>query len=108
MNTFNTIFLQSQGQGAGYIQILFFAGIFVIFYFFMIRPQQKKQKAQKKFIEEIKKGDKVVTIGGIFGKVVALDEQTVTLEVDRSTKITFQKTAVSLEASKAIAEGKKN
>ena len=107
MNTFSTILLQSQGQGAGYIQILFFAGIFVIFYFFMIRPQQKKQKAQKKFIEEIKKGDKVVTIGGILGKVAALDEQTVTLEVDRSTKITFQKTAVSLEASKGLSDGKK-
>ena len=87
-------------QGGGYGQILFFVGIAVVFYFFMIRPQQKNQKEQKKFLEEIKKGDSVVTIGGIHGKVYSLDDNTVTLEVDKSTKMVFEKSSVSLEASR--------
>ena len=87
-------------QGGGYMQIVFFVGIAVVFYFFMIRPQQKKQKDQKKFQEEIKKGDSVVTIGGIHGKVAAIDDNTVTLDVDRGNKITFERSSISLEASK--------
>ena len=92
----------SQGQqGSGYFQIIFFVGIALVFYFFMIRPQQKKQKEQKKFIEEIKKGDQVVTIGGIHGKVYAIDDATVVLDIDsKGTKVTFEKSAISLEASK--------
>lgn len=73
-----------------------------MFYFFMIRPQQKKQKEQKKFIEEIKRGDNVVTIGGIHGKVMSTDETTVVLEVDKGVKLTFQKSSISLEASKPV------
>lgn len=88
-----------QGGGGGYMQILFFVGIALVFYFFMIRPQQKKQKAQKQFIEEIKKGDQVVTIGGMHGKVYAINDNSVVLDVDKGTKLTFQKTAISLEAS---------
>lgn len=84
--------------------LILFGGIAIVFYFFMIRPQQKKQKDQKKFINEIKKGDSVVTIGGLHGKVYALDEETVTVEVDKSTKIKFERTAISLEASKRVAD----
>ena len=97
----NSILLQAgNGFGGGSFQILFFVAIAAIFYFFMIRPQQKKQKDQKKFIEEVKKGDEVVTIGGMHGKVISVDDITITLEVDRGTKITFEKSSVSLEASK--------
>lgn len=99
------IFLQSQPQGGGWVsQLLLFGGIAVVFYFFMIRPQQKKQKDQKNFINEIKKGDSIVTIGGIHGKVYAQDDETVTLEVDKSTKMTFEKSAISLDASKKKAD----
>ncbi|MEO1052907.1 MAG: preprotein translocase subunit YajC [Bacteroidota bacterium] len=98
---FETILLQGTGGGGGSTGMLFlFGGMFIIFYFFMIRPQQKKQKEQKKFAEEIKKGDEVVTIGGMHGKVFAVDDATVTLEIDKSTKVKFQKSAISLEASK--------
>ncbi len=97
----NSILLQAgNGSGGGSFQILFFVAIAAIFYFFMIRPQQKKQKDQKKFIEEVKKGDEVVTIGGMHGKVISVDDITITLEVDRGTRITFEKSSVSLEASK--------
>ena len=97
----NSILLQaSNGSGGGSFQILFFVAIAAIFYFFMIRPQQKKQKDQKKFIQEVKKGDQVVTVGGIHGKVISVDDMTIILEVDRGAKITFEKSSVSLEASK--------
>ncbi len=85
--------------GMGYQNIIFFVGIAVVFYFFMIRPQQKKTKDQKKFLEEIKKGDAVVTIGGLHGKVHALDDNTITLDVDKGTKMVFERSSISLEAS---------
>lgn len=98
------VLLQAQGGGnAMWGNILLFGGIILIFYFFMIRPQQKKQKDQKKFLEEIKKGQKVITVGGIHGKIVALEGDSVTLEVDRGTKITFEKSSISLEASKKVS-----
>ncbi|MBO3700373.1 preprotein translocase subunit YajC [Roseivirga sp. E12] len=96
-----TILAQAEPQGSGWMsQLLLFGGIALVFYFFMIRPQQKKQKDQKKFINEIKKGDSVVTIGGVHGKVYAHDDDTITVEVDKSTKIKFERSAISLEASK--------
>ncbi len=87
-------------QGGGNFQIILFVGMAAVVYFFMIRPQQKKQKEQKKFIEEIKKGDNVVTIGGLHGKVYAVDDATITLDVDKGTKLVFEKSSISLEASK--------
>ncbi|GJM62163.1 hypothetical protein PEDI_27150 [Persicobacter diffluens] len=81
-------------------QILMFAAIGFVFYFFMIRPQQKKQKDQQKFMDDIKKGDEVVTIGGMHGKVSEISGNTVVLDVDRGTKIKFEKSAISLENSK--------
>lgn len=100
------ILLQAETpQGGGWIQqLVLFGGIALVFYFFMIRPQQKKQKDQKKFINEIQKGDAVVTIGGMHGKVFALSDETVTVEVDKGTKITFEKSSISLEASKKLNE----
>jgi preprotein translocase subunit YajC len=101
-----TILLQAQGMGGSLPQIAFFAVIIVIFYFFMIRPQQKKAKDAKKFVEEIKKGDYVVTIGGAHGTVAELEGDTFILEVEKGGRIRFNKTAVSLEATK-IANSKK-
>lgn len=93
------ILLQANPQGGGYTQILFFVGIAVVFYFFMIRPQQKKQKDQKKFTAEMKKGDDVVTVGGMHGKIYAMDETTVTLDVDKGSKIKFERSSVSMEST---------
>lgn len=94
-----TLLLQA-GEGGGISSLILFGGMAIVFYFFMIRPQQKKQKDQKKFIEEIKRGDNVVTVGGIHGKVMSTDDTSVVLEVDKGVKLTVQKTAISLEASK--------
>jgi preprotein translocase subunit YajC len=95
-----TILLQAQGQQSSYFQFLFFGAIILIFYFFMIRPQQKKAKDQKKFIEDIKKGDYVVTIGGAHGHVAEMEGDTFILEVEKGGRIRFNKSAISLEATK--------
>lgn len=76
--------------------------IIVVFYFFMIRPQMKKAKDQKKFIEELKKGDKVITSAGIHGKIVDMNDTSFLIEVESGTKIRFDKSAISLDASKAM------
>ncbi len=97
-----SLLLQAQAQPTGlaaYSQFILMGGILVVMYFFMIRPQQKKQKDQKTFIESIKKGDSVVTIGGLHGKIVSVDATTVTIDVDRGVKLTFEKTAISRDAS---------
>jgi preprotein translocase subunit YajC len=94
------ILLQAQQQSVSF-QLLFFGAIILIFYFFMIRPQQKKAKDQKKFIDEVKKGDYVVTIGGAHGYVAETEGDTFILEVEKGGRIRFNKTAISLEATKA-------
>ncbi len=78
----------------------------VIFYFFMIRPQQKKAKDAKKFIEEIKKGDLVVTIGGAHGRVAEIEGDTFILEFERGARIKFSTSAVSSDSTKAANSGK--
>lgn len=75
--------------------------IIVIFYFFMIRPQMKKQKDLRKFRESIQKGDKVVTTGGIYGKVVEIKENAVILQVDKEVNIKVDKVAVLKDISDA-------
>lgn len=101
----NFILLQATtGQGGWMGNLILIGGIVIIFYFFMVRPQQKKAKDQKSFAESMKKGDNVVTIGGMHGKVSAIEGEVVVLDVDRGTKLTFDKSAISLEASKKLSK----
>jgi len=86
---------QPGGSQAMIYQVVMWVGIIGVFYFFMIRPQQKKAKEQKELLAGIKKGDEVVTIGGMHGKVYQVDDTTVTLDLDKGVKITFDKSAVS-------------
>ena len=79
-------------DGAG--SLIMLVMILVVFYFFMIRPQMKKQKELKKFRENPKVGDKVVTIGGVLGKILELAETTVLISSD-GTKIRFDKSAIA-------------
>ncbi|PZX59723.1 preprotein translocase subunit YajC [Algoriphagus ratkowskyi] len=97
----STVLAQAAAGGSGILgQVFLFGSIILIMYFFMIRPQQKKQKESKKFIEEIKRGDEVVTIGGLHGKVSSVEGDKVILELDRSFKVTVEKSAISLDFSK--------
>ncbi len=101
------VLAQAAAGGSGILgQVFLFGSIILIMYFFMIRPQQKKQKDSKKFIEEIKKGDDVVTIGGLHGKVYQVDSDTVILELDRGLKVKVEKSAISLDFSKKPATTK--
>jgi len=96
-----SILLQATNGGSGFNpgSLLLFGGIIVVFYFFMIRPQQKKQKDQKKFIGDIKKGDHIVTLGGIHGKIVDLNDDVMTLEVEKGGRMKIEKSSITLEAS---------
>jgi preprotein translocase subunit YajC len=98
-----TILLQAAAGGLGSMGSLIpMVLIIVVFYFFMIRPQMKKQKDQKKYVDELKKGDKVVTSAGIHGKIAEIGDTTFTVEVDNGVKIRFDKSSISLDASKAL------
>lgn len=97
-----TILLQAAGGLGGFGQLLPIVLIIVVFYFFMIRPQVKKQKDQKKYVDELKKGDKVITTAGIHGKIADMNDTTFLIEVDNGVKIRFDKSAISLEASKVL------
>ncbi|NTV06575.1 MAG: preprotein translocase subunit YajC [Chlorobiaceae bacterium] len=86
-----------QTQPNPLIQIVPLILIFVVFYFFMIRPQQKKQKDREKVLDSLKRGDKVVTIGGAHGTVAGIDteKKTVLVQVSETTKIKFDRTAIA-------------
>ena len=95
METLFVLLQKPAAQGANPLMtILMFALIIVVFYFFMIRPQMKRQKELRKFRESLKKGDKVVTTGGIYGKVANINENIVILQVDENTKLTVEKSSV--------------
>ena len=92
------IFAQSQPvQGSGILSFLPFLLIMVILYFFMLRPQAKKQKEKEEMINNLNKGDKVITMGGIIGTVSGFKEKgkIITLKVDNSTTLTFNKSAIA-------------
>jgi preprotein translocase subunit YajC len=89
-------------QNNNTIQILFLLGFIVISFFFFILPTQRKQKKQKDFLNQMKKGDKVVTIGGLHGKITEIDTKTVTLEVDKGFRLVFDKSSISYEATTAL------
>ncbi|WP_373274999.1 preprotein translocase subunit YajC [Parapedobacter tibetensis] len=95
-----TILLQTGGAGGimGFLPMIL---IIVVFYFFMIRPQMKKAKDHKKYIEELKVNDKIVTSAGIHGRIVETSETTFLVDVGGGIKIRFDKTAIALDASKA-------
>lgn len=84
-------------------QFLPFILIFVVMYFFMLRPQMQKAKKEKKFAEELKKGDKLVTKSGLHGKVFDFSEKNNAVIIETgSGKLTFDKSAISLEMSQKI------
>ena len=81
-------------QGSGWSMWIMMLLIFVVMWFFMIRPQRKQQKELQAFRDSLKKGDKVVTIGGIYGTVCELKEESVLIEVDNNVKIRVSKQAL--------------
>ncbi len=76
--------------------------IIVVFYLFFIRPQMKRSKDQKKFRENLQKGQKVITIGGIHGRIVEIQDTTVTIEVENQVRLKVEKSAIALDNTQTI------
>lgn len=97
------LFLQAGGGQPFNPMMIILLAMFGVMYFFMIRPQQKKQKEQKSFIEDLAKGDRVVTMGGIHGKIIQVSEDsgTILMEVSEGTKLKVDKSVISMEYTQA-------
>ena len=93
----------SQG-GGGWSMLIFFLAIILIFYFFMIRPQQKRQKKEKEAREALQKGDKVVTIGGLHGKIVEKRDHTFVISIAPDTNIEVEQSAINITGVDAKKE----
>ncbi len=105
-NLLSILLMASQGgagaQQNGWYSFLPLLLIIVVFYFFFIRPQMKRSKEQKKFKESLQKGQKIITIGGIHGRIVEIQDTTVTIEVENSVRLRVEKTAVAMDTTQTI------
>lgn len=86
---------QGGGGGSMVSTLIMFGAIFAIFYFMIIRPQQKRAKEREKMLSNIQKGDKVVTSSGIHGTVIGLEDKTYLIQVSDNVKIKFEKSAIA-------------
>jgi preprotein translocase subunit YajC len=97
------------GAGAGgsmFSTLIMFALIIGIFYFMILRPQQKRQKERQKLLDALKKGDKIVTAGGLHGTIAGLDEKTVLLQVADNVKMKFDRSAIGSVITEGVPETK--
>jgi preprotein translocase subunit YajC len=105
MHLINILLMAPQGQGGSqstWWSLLPLLLIIVVFYLFFIRPQMKRSKDQKKFRESLQKGQKVITIGGIHGRIVEIQDTTVTIEVENQVRLKVEKSAIALDTSQTI------
>jgi preprotein translocase subunit YajC len=107
MNQFIIAMAPQAGGNAGggmASTLIMFALIFVIFYFMIMRPQQKRTKERQALLESLKKGDKIITSGGLHGKIVNVDEKTVLLEVGDNLKLKFERSAINIVVQQGAGE----
>ncbi|NND72003.1 MAG: preprotein translocase subunit YajC [Rhodothermales bacterium] len=106
----NTVLLLVQPSGEANPLTMFgpLILIFIVFYFFIIRPQKKKEDDRKKMIEAVKKGDSVVTIGGIHGRVLKVEDTRVLVEIDSNVKVKVEKSAISGLTNKSASKSSTN
>ena len=90
------ILLNAQTGDSGLTTLIFFGLIFFIMYFFMIRPQVKKQKKENVFRDALKKGQKIITIGGIHGKIIEISQNTLVIGLVDGNKLKIEKSSVSM------------
>jgi len=86
-----------EGGGFDWTIIIFLVLIFAIFYFLLIRPQRKRQKQQRELIEELKRGDKVITAGGIYGVIESVSEDSIIIKVESGTTMRVAKSSVAIK-----------
>jgi len=92
---------KQEASGGGMSFMFMMALVFVVMYFFMIRPQQKRQKELRKFRESLQKGDKVVTSGGIYGTIIEIKDHYILVEVDQNVRMRFDKSCILKDMSDA-------
>jgi preprotein translocase subunit YajC len=108
MNLASIILMAQPGGGASgsgsssWYSFLPLILIVVVFYLFFIRPQMKRSKDQKKFRESLDKGQKIITIGGIHGRIVEMQETTVTIEVEGQVRLRVEKSAIAIDNTQTI------
>ena len=98
MNILHIIAMQPQGGSGGgsiFSALVPILLVFLIFYFMILRPQQKKQKEREKLLSSVEKGDKVVTVGGMHGTVIGIEEKTVLVQIADDVKVKFERSAIS-------------
>ncbi len=100
------VLAQAAGASTSIINILLFASIFVVFYFFIIRPQSKRAKDQQSFLDNLETGERVITTGGIYGKVTNIEGDLIVLEVAAGTRIRVAKSSISMEMTKSLSQTK--
>ncbi|WP_338793408.1 preprotein translocase subunit YajC [Bernardetia sp. Wsw4-3y2] len=98
--------VQMPTGGMDIANILMIVGMVAVFYFFLLRPQQQQRKKQKTFLESLAREMKIVTTGGLHGKIIDVSEATVTVEIDKGVRIKLDKTAIAYESG-VVAETKK-
>jgi preprotein translocase subunit YajC len=96
------VLLLQAGGGGGMINLVFFGAMILIFWLFLIRPQSKRQREQKIFMENLQKGDDVVTASGILGRINKIEDDIVTLEVGTKLYLRITKNSISKELSEAV------
>ena len=109
MNLLHILLMAPQtdgGEGGGLMSFLPLILIILVFYLFFIRPQMKKSKDQKKFREELKKGQKIVTIGGIHGKIVEMGETTIVIEIEGQNRLKIEKSAIAMNKEGQLQNAK--
>ncbi len=89
------LFLMGSPDDAGWMNLIFLGAIFLIFYFFIIRPQSQRQKEIQKKVDNLKKGDKIVTSGGMIAQVTTIDDDTVLAQIDSGVKARFKKNSIT-------------
>ena len=106
MNLMNVL-LMMPGSGTGgasnWSSLIMIGAVFVVMYFFMIRPQTKKAKDQKTFLTNLQKGDKIITVAGIHGRILKVNENgTLEVEIDTNTKVVMERSGISMEYTMAM------
>jgi len=95
----------AQGSGSFLPLIILMVGMFAVLYIFSILPQKKRQKAHQAMLNDLKRGDKIITTSGIHGKIASKDDRTVTIEIDDNVKIKIEKTAITAKIDSGNSEG---
>lgn len=106
MNLMNVL-LMMPGSGttgaSNWSSLVMIGAVFVVMYFFMIRPQTKKAKDQKTFLTNLQKGDKIITVAGIHGRILKVNENgTIEVEIDTNTKVVMERSGISMEYTMAM------